>query len=90
VFLGIFARPHCRGDHSLSLLRPSSACESAVFREPALLGAMDFGIHRRRRLIVLENVFRHLSERPEHHGLPKAIILDAAVEVGRPTLFSCS
>ena len=52
------------------------------------LGAMDFGIIVDGAVIVLENVFRHLSERQEHHGAPKAIVLDAAAEVGRPTLFS--
>jgi cobalt-zinc-cadmium resistance protein CzcA len=52
------------------------------------LGAMDFGIIVDGAVIVLENVFRHLSEKREGHHVPKAIILDAAVEVGRPTLFS--
>ena len=52
------------------------------------LGAMDFGIIVDGAVIVLENVFRRLSERRDHHRAPKAIVLDAAVEVGRPTLFS--
>jgi heavy metal efflux system protein len=52
------------------------------------LGAMDFGIIVDGAVIVLENVFRHLTERQDHHRAPKAVILDAAVEVGRPTLFS--
>src|SRR5262249_17035922 len=52
------------------------------------LGAMDFGIIVDGAVIVLENVFRHLTERQDHHRAPKAIVLDAAVEVGRPTLFS--
>jgi len=52
------------------------------------LGAMDFGIIVDGAVIVLENVFRHLTERQEHHRAPKAIVLDAAVEVGRPTVFS--
>ena len=52
------------------------------------LGAMDFGIIVDGAVIVLENVFRHLTERQDHHRVPKAIILDAAVEVGRPTVFS--
>ena len=52
------------------------------------LGAMDFGIIVDGAVIVLENVFRHLTERQEHHRVPKAVILDAAVEVGRPTVFS--
>jgi cobalt-zinc-cadmium resistance protein CzcA len=55
------------------------------------LGAMDFGIIVDGAVIVLENVFRRLSE---HHGREMTArervneILDAAVEVGRPTLFS--
>jgi cobalt-zinc-cadmium resistance protein CzcA len=52
------------------------------------LGAMDFGIIVDGAVIVLENVFRHLTEHHEHHRVPKAVILDAAVEVGRPTVFS--
>jgi cobalt-zinc-cadmium resistance protein CzcA len=52
------------------------------------LGAMDFGIIVDGAVIVLENVFRHLTEHHDHHRVPKAIVLDAAVEVGRPTLFS--
>jgi cobalt-zinc-cadmium resistance protein CzcA len=52
------------------------------------LGAMDFGIIVDGAVIVLENVFRRLTEHREHHRAPKAIVLDAAVEVGRPTLFS--
>jgi cobalt-zinc-cadmium resistance protein CzcA len=57
------------------------------------LGAMDFGIIVDGAVIVVENVFRKLSE--ASHGARvlddsrrKHIILDAAVEVGRPTLFS--
>ena len=52
------------------------------------LGAMDFGIIVDGAVIVLENVFRHLTERHDHHRVPRAIVLDAAVEVGRPTVFS--
>jgi len=52
------------------------------------LGAMDFGIIVDGAVIVLENVFRHLTERQDVHRVPKAIVLDAAVEVGRPTVFS--
>jgi heavy metal efflux system protein len=52
------------------------------------LGAMDFGIIVDGAVIVLENIFRHLTERLEHHHVPKAVVLDAAVEVGRPTVFS--
>jgi len=57
------------------------------------LGAMDFGIIVDGAVIVAENAFRKLSE--ASHGRKvldesrrKHIILDAAVEVGRPTLFS--
>src|SRR5580765_3401329 len=54
------------------------------------LGAMDFGIIVDGAVIVVENVFRRLAA---IHGstdpdLRRATILDAAVQVGRPTLFS--
>ena len=54
------------------------------------LGAMDFGIIVDGAVIVVENIFRRLSERtvtddPHTH---RHIILEAAVEVGRPTFFS--
>ena len=55
------------------------------------LGAMDFGIIVDGAVIVVENVFRRLSE---HQGKQMTTherlneILDATVEVGRPTLFS--
>lgn len=54
------------------------------------LGAMDFGIIVDGAVIVVENVFRALSE---ERNLPddaarKGVVLRAAVEVGRPTLFS--
>ena len=52
------------------------------------LGAMDFGIIVDGAVIVLENVFRHLSERDGSHHVPKAVVLEAAAEVGRPTVFS--
>ena len=52
------------------------------------LGAMDFGIIVDGAVIVLENVFRRLHERHDSLGAPRAIVLDAAAEVGRPTLFS--
>lgn len=54
------------------------------------LGAMDFGIIVDGAVIVVENIFRKLSEH-EHSREPEAlktIIVDAAMEVGRPTLFS--
>src|SRR4051794_17131446 len=52
------------------------------------LGAMDFGIIVDGAVIVLENVFRHLHEQKEQQRAPRAIVLDAAAEVGRPTVFS--
>jgi heavy metal efflux system protein len=57
------------------------------------LGAMDFGIIVDGAVIVVENVFRTLAERrssevkPERESVRSAI-LDATVQVGRPTLFS--
>src|SRR5262249_38162017 len=52
------------------------------------LGAMDFGIIVDGAVIVLENIFRHLHEQKEQQRAPRAIVLDAAAEVGRPTVFS--
>ena len=57
------------------------------------LGAMDFGIIVDGAVIVVENVFRHLSEanrteKSMSDEKRKSLILNAAVEVGRPTLFS--
>jgi heavy metal efflux system protein len=57
------------------------------------LGAMDFGIIVDGAVIVVENVFRTLAERktgdvkPDRESIRRAI-LDATVQVGRPTLFS--
>jgi heavy metal efflux system protein len=56
------------------------------------LGAMDFGIIVDGAVIVVENVFRTLTERSaadasDRESLRRAI-LDATVQVGRPTLFS--
>jgi cobalt-zinc-cadmium resistance protein CzcA len=54
------------------------------------LGAMDFGIIVDGAVIVVENVFRRLSEH-RHEGnlrLFRNTILEAASEVGRPTFFS--
>ena len=54
------------------------------------LGAMDFGIIVDGAVIVVENIFRRLS----HHSGPRdrqsiaAVIQEATVQVGRPTLFS--
>src|SRR5262249_33000741 len=54
------------------------------------LGAMDFGIIVDGAVIVVENVFRHLSEGEPTRDREtiRSRILDATVEVGRPTLFS--
>ena len=52
------------------------------------LGAMDFGIIVDGAVIVLENIFRHLGERRSDAQLPRSVVLEAAAEVGRPTLFS--
>jgi cobalt-zinc-cadmium resistance protein CzcA len=54
------------------------------------LGAMDFGIIVDGAVIVVENIFRRLSsvEADAPAERRRAVILDATVEVGRPTLFS--
>jgi cobalt-zinc-cadmium resistance protein CzcA len=58
------------------------------------LGAMDFGIIVDGAVIVMENVFRRLAEAQHRRGHPgdadqrRATILEAAIQVGRPTLFS--
>jgi cobalt-zinc-cadmium resistance protein CzcA len=54
------------------------------------LGAMDFGIIVDGAVIVVENIFRKLSgaHGVVDRGQRLEIILDASVEVGRPTLFS--
>ena len=53
------------------------------------LGAMDFGIIVDGAVIVVENVFRTLTRTaPLDDAGRKSAILKAAVEVGRPTLFS--
>jgi len=54
------------------------------------LGAMDFGIIVDGAVIVVENIFRKLSATQGELDREGRIgrILDAAVEVGRPTLFS--
>jgi cobalt-zinc-cadmium resistance protein CzcA len=54
------------------------------------LGAMDFGIIVDGAVIVVENIFRRLSELPhmkDRHAL-RHTILEATAEVGRPTFFS--
>src|SRR5260370_18199476 len=52
------------------------------------LGAMDFGIIVDGAVIVVENVFRRLTEQARDRTPRIQRILEAAVEVGRPTLFS--
>ncbi len=54
------------------------------------LGAMDFGIIVDGAVIVVENIFRQLSEARGETDRERRLerILDATVEVGRPTLFS--
>ena len=54
------------------------------------LGAMDFGIIVDGAVIVVENVFRTLaaSNTGGDRERARAAVLDAAVQVGRPTLFS--
>ena len=54
------------------------------------LGAMDFGIIVDGAVIVIENIMHRLAERRENLSDEerRAVITDAASEVGRPTLFS--
>ncbi|MGB7541544.1 MAG: CusA/CzcA family heavy metal efflux RND transporter, partial [Burkholderiales bacterium] len=52
------------------------------------LGAMDFGIIVDGAVIVVENVFRKLTEEAHDRTPRLQKILAATVEVGRPTLFS--
>jgi cobalt-zinc-cadmium resistance protein CzcA len=54
------------------------------------LGAMDFGIIVDGAVIIVENVFRRLASTQGSHDpeVRRATILDATVQVGRPTLFS--
>jgi heavy metal efflux system protein len=59
------------------------------------LGAMDFGIIVDGAVIVLENIFRELSEHQHApsslsraRGHVKDVIIEAAAHVGRPTMFS--
>jgi len=54
------------------------------------LGAMDFGIIVDGAVIVVENIFRRLSERDhktDRHAV-RDLIMAATAEVGRPTFFS--
>src|SRR5439155_22063308 len=52
------------------------------------LGAMDFGIIVDGAVIVVENVFRTLAERPKtaDRESTRTAVLDATVQVGRPRL----
>jgi cobalt-zinc-cadmium resistance protein CzcA len=56
------------------------------------LGAMDFGIIVDGAVIVVENIFRRLGQLKEAEihdpAARRNAVLEAAVEVGRPTLFS--
>ena len=54
------------------------------------LGAMDFGIIVDGAVIIVEHIFSRLTTLPEHTNLKTRIatVLNATVEVGRPTLFS--
>ena len=54
------------------------------------LGAMDFGIIVDGAVIVLENIFRHLSglRGPQDKETVKKTIIESMGEVGRPTVFS--
>ena len=52
------------------------------------LGAVDFGIIIDSTVIVMENVFRHLTTDEARHEDPRLQILRAAQEVGGPMLFS--
>ena len=54
------------------------------------LGAMDFGIIVDGAVIVIENIMHRLAEKKESMSDDerRSVIIDAANEVGRPTLFS--
>lgn len=54
------------------------------------LGAMDFGIIVDGAVIVIENIFRNLSMRSQGRDREsiRSTIIEATVQVGRPTLFS--
>ncbi|MGE3922741.1 MAG: efflux RND transporter permease subunit [Lautropia sp.] len=56
------------------------------------LGAMDFGIIVDGAVIVVENIFRRLGQLDDRRindpAARRSAVLEAAVEVGRPTLFS--
>ncbi|HET6207226.1 MAG TPA: efflux RND transporter permease subunit, partial [Terracidiphilus sp.] len=53
------------------------------------LGAMDFGIIVDGAVIVVENIFRRISQaKPEQFDSFKELVAEAAFQVGRPTFFS--
>ncbi len=54
------------------------------------LGAVDFGVIVDAGVVMVENIFRRLSENNEHGGkaTKSAIIEQAALEVGKPIVFS--
>jgi cobalt-zinc-cadmium resistance protein CzcA len=53
------------------------------------LGAMDFGIIVDGAVIVVENIFRRVSQaKPEEFNSFKELVAEAAFQVGRPTFFS--
>ena len=54
------------------------------------LGAMDFGIIVDGAVIVIENIFRRLAESPDARSRKqtRTTILEATMQVGRPTFFS--
>lgn len=52
------------------------------------LGAIDFGIIIDSTVIVVENIFRHITAREMGHDSPSQRVLRAAQEVGGPMFFS--
>jgi len=52
------------------------------------LGAMDFGIIVDGAVIVVENIYRRLAHEPRPYRHFKELIIDATLQVGRPTFFS--
>src|SRR5262249_5465974 len=54
------------------------------------VGAVDFGFIVDAGVVMVENIFRHLSERSRTHGHHDylSIIRDSAQEVGRPIVFA--
>jgi len=92
LFLG-----HLKSAGIVALLIPLSLLSTFIGLElrgiPAnllSLGAMDFGIIVDGAVIVIENIFRRLSEgsHPRNGDSMRAAIIEATDEVGRPTLFS--